>query len=149
MVGGRPGRPPGPRGAGGYVSEPHMPVTTATRPYPRITLFFYFYPPSPSRRPARTHARFCTSRPEELKRRNFLKSTSGRPSQRATPPEFPRNISLLNRLHRSIQDAKKYWRRATLSKIWPRESALRASFPLATGSSLQKDARQPHKPSGL
>ena len=77
MVGGRPGRTPGPRGAGGYVSEPHMPVTTATRPYPRITLFFYFYPPSPSRRPARTHARFCTSRWGKFKRRHVLKSAPG------------------------------------------------------------------------
>ena len=77
MVGGRPGRTPGPRGAGGYVSEPHMPVTTATRPYPRITLFFYFYPPSPSRRPARTHARFRTSRWGKFKRRHVLKSGPG------------------------------------------------------------------------
>ena len=70
-------RSPGPRGAGGDVSEPHIPITTATRPYPGITLFFYFYPPSPSRRPARTHARFCTSRPGEFKRRHVLKSTAG------------------------------------------------------------------------
>jgi hypothetical protein len=77
VVGGRPGRTPGPRGAGGYVSEPHMPVTTATRPYPRITLFFYFYPPPPSRRPARTHARFRTSRWGKFKRRHVLKSGPG------------------------------------------------------------------------
>jgi hypothetical protein len=77
VVGGRPGRTPGPRGAGGYVSEPHMPVTTATRPYPRITLFFYFYPPPPSRRPARTHARFFTSRWGKSKRRHVLKSAPG------------------------------------------------------------------------
>jgi hypothetical protein len=143
VVGGQPGRPPGPRGAGGYVRELDIPktITTATRPYPRITQFFV-YPPSPSRRTARTHARFCTTSWGKFKPRHDLKSGPGAPSQRATPPEFTLNIffsiggTAPSKTQKKIGDER-------------RESALRASFPLANEISLQINGWQPHKPSGL
>jgi hypothetical protein len=53
---GAAGATPRAQGKGGDVIEPHIPITTATRPYPGIALFFLFLP-SPSIPPPGTNAR--------------------------------------------------------------------------------------------